>query len=81
MVTHGETGFLYAPGDVEALTSHLRRLLSDPGLRDRFGRAARQRAERTYTSAAVGAATAAAYQRLLTLPAPARVAGLPATAS
>jgi glycosyltransferase involved in cell wall biosynthesis len=69
LVAHGETGLLYAPGDVAALTGHLRRLLLDPALRARLGREARQRAQRRFTPAAVGEATAAAYHHLLGLPA------------
>jgi len=37
IVDHGVTGFLYAPGDVEALGYHLHRLATDPALRKRFG--------------------------------------------
>jgi glycosyltransferase involved in cell wall biosynthesis len=65
LVAHGETGFLYAPGNVEALTDHLRRLMVDPALRARLGGEARRRAQRRFAPAAVGAATIAAYQHLL----------------
>ena len=67
LVTHGENGLLYAPGDVDALTGCLRQLLLDPALRIRLGNAARVRARR-FTPAAVGEATAAAYQHLLGMP-------------
>jgi len=37
IVDHGVTGFLYEPGDVDALANHLHRLATDPALRKRFG--------------------------------------------
>ena len=43
LVVHDETGLLYAYGDVPALSAALRRLLSDPALRERMGQAGRQR--------------------------------------
>jgi glycosyltransferase involved in cell wall biosynthesis len=42
IIREGETGFLVPPGDVNALTSALLRLIQDPGLRRRQGQAARQ---------------------------------------
>jgi glycosyltransferase involved in cell wall biosynthesis len=68
LVSHGETGLLYPPGDVDALTGCLRQLLMDPAFRIRLGNAARERAQRRFMPAAVGEATAAAYQHLLGLP-------------
>jgi glycosyltransferase involved in cell wall biosynthesis len=44
LITDGVNGFLYSPGDVEALSSLLRRLNDDPDLRARLGRAGRKRA-------------------------------------
>lgn len=41
IIRHGETGLLVPPGDPAALTAALRRLLTDPQLRLRLGRAAR----------------------------------------
>lgn len=41
----GETGYLIPPGDVEAMTSRLRTLLTDAQLRQRMGEAGRKRAE------------------------------------
>jgi len=41
LVRHGETGFLYPHGDVDALAEHLRQLAADPALRQRLGETAR----------------------------------------
>jgi glycosyltransferase involved in cell wall biosynthesis len=48
-VVHEETGLLVEPGDVEQLTAALRRLARDATLRQRFGRAGRDRYVSTYT--------------------------------
>jgi len=45
IVEHEETGLLFERGDYAALSFHLARLLDDTPLRERFGQAARQRAE------------------------------------
>ncbi len=42
-VTHGVEGFLVPPGDVECIARHLERLLSEPGLAQRMGEAARRK--------------------------------------
>ncbi|MGI9146215.1 MAG: glycosyltransferase family 4 protein [Chloroflexota bacterium] len=65
MIQHGQTGLLFSPGDVPGLTSALHLLLSDPGLQDRLGERARQRAREVYASDRVGGATAAVYRELL----------------
>ena len=39
IVCHGETGFLVPPNDPISLAGALLRLIKDPGLRDRMGRA------------------------------------------
>jgi glycosyltransferase involved in cell wall biosynthesis len=44
-VLHGETGLLAAEGDRAALAANIRRLLTDAGLRDRLGAAARRHVE------------------------------------
>jgi len=41
----GETGYLIPPGDVDAMTQSLRKLLSDASLRQRLGAAGRKRAQ------------------------------------
>ena len=40
IISHGEDGFLCAPGDTAAMADALDRLLTDPGLRKRMGTAA-----------------------------------------
>jgi glycosyltransferase involved in cell wall biosynthesis len=40
-VTHGETGLLYAPGDVDALAGQIGRLIDSPALAQKLGNAAR----------------------------------------
>ena len=44
LVTHGVDGLLVPPGDVDALSDALRALLQDVEMRQRLGRAARERA-------------------------------------
>jgi glycosyltransferase involved in cell wall biosynthesis len=48
IVVHGETGFLVPPGNVKEFAGSLLMLARDPGLRERLGRQARQRAMRTF---------------------------------
>jgi glycosyltransferase involved in cell wall biosynthesis len=47
-VRHGETGFLFDPGDEAALAAHLRTLLGDAGLRARMSVAARAHMEANF---------------------------------
>lgn len=47
-IVHGETGFLFTPGDESALAAHLRTLLGDPALRARMSLAARAHVERNF---------------------------------
>lgn len=42
LVRHGETGFLYEPGDIQQLTAHIGRLLKDDPLRAYFSQGGRQ---------------------------------------
>lgn len=48
LVVPGEQGFIYRPGDLDALTGHLERLV-DPVLREQLGRAAGQRVRERFT--------------------------------
>ena len=61
LVEDGRTGLLVEPGDAEALRSALERLLSDPELRRRMGRAARARVQRMCSWERVTDETLAAY--------------------
>ena len=49
MIVDGQTGFLIPPREASALAAALRRLLEDRALRDRFGRAGRDRADTTFS--------------------------------
>jgi glycosyltransferase involved in cell wall biosynthesis len=64
-VADGDNGLLVPPRDVPALTTALRRLLADPALRARLGRAGRARAEREFGVERVVEATLAVYRELL----------------
>ncbi|MBI1813304.1 glycosyltransferase family 4 protein [Candidatus Peregrinibacteria bacterium] len=54
LLQNGISGFLFPPGDREALLSHLRRLLDDPAKRRSLGEAARARIEKQFSWAVVG---------------------------
>ncbi|HUF86095.1 MAG TPA: glycosyltransferase family 4 protein [Thermohalobaculum sp.] len=64
-VSHGESGWLYPPGDVTRLTIELDKALSlDPSARAHVGLAARARVHSRYTVAAMQRATLAVYERV-----------------
>ena len=42
MVTNGENGFLFDPGDIEAMTQALKKLCTDANLRDQMGKKSRE---------------------------------------
>ena len=48
LVTHGENGFLTAPGDVASIENHIATLLDSPRLRQQMGVAARRTVESGY---------------------------------
>lgn len=54
LVQNGVSGFLFQPGDREALAAHLRRLIEDPRKRAMMGAAARGRIETTFSWEVVG---------------------------
>jgi glycosyltransferase involved in cell wall biosynthesis len=62
LVVDGETGVHVPPGDVAALRSGLQRLLADPDLRRRMGKAGRARVRERFSWGAVTAATLAVYR-------------------
>lgn len=64
-VVDGETGFLVPPGDPEALSVALARLLRDPDLRVRMGRAGRLRYEGHFGHARMVEQTLAVYREAL----------------
>ena len=59
-VRHGEHGLLTSAGDSHGFAEALRQVITDAGLRERWGRAARQRAEAEFQVEAM----AQAYERL-----------------
>lgn len=71
--THDEHLLLAPSGDARALTSALDRLLTEPGLRERLGAAARRRAGAAFDQRAVAAVSLATYAAV------ARAKGLPWT--
>jgi len=61
IVVDGETGLLVPPGDRPALAAAMQRLIGDPGLRDRLGAIARERAA-SFSPAAIVPRFEAAYE-------------------
>lgn len=49
VVEDGQDGLLVDPGDIDGMTKALRRLVDDPGLRSRFGKAASEKATLRFT--------------------------------
>jgi len=64
-VVDGETGSLVPVGDSDALSAALRRYIADADLRERHGRAARQRVEREFSRERVWNSLSAEYAELL----------------
>ena len=65
VVADGETGLLVPPGDPAALAEAILRVLGDPGLAERLGRAGRDRVQRTFRLEQMVARTDALYRELL----------------
>lgn len=61
----GESGLLFLEDDLEALTAHMARILTDAELRAALAHSGRARALAHFTHAQVAAQTLAFYQRLL----------------
>lgn len=64
LIDDGQTGLLFSPGDAAALAAAMTRM-ADPVVRRALAQRARERVERQHTHAALGAATAAIYERCL----------------
>jgi glycosyltransferase involved in cell wall biosynthesis len=63
-VAHGESGWLYPPGDIARLTVELDKALNlDPSQRAHIGMAARARIHSQYTVAAMQRATLDVYEQ------------------
>jgi glycosyltransferase involved in cell wall biosynthesis len=65
MIVEGESGYLVPAGDVPALAAAMRRLLAQPELREKFGRAGRARA-RLFTAEVAVPHFEQVYRRLVT---------------
>jgi glycosyltransferase involved in cell wall biosynthesis len=65
VVCHGETGFLVPPGNPEAMSDAIGRLLADRALAQRLGEAGRIRAESAFTLEAMVGRLEALYEHLL----------------
>jgi glycosyltransferase involved in cell wall biosynthesis len=61
----GEAGLVFPEGDTAALRDHLARLLGEPELRRRLGRAGRARVLTHYTQAQIAAQTVAVYREIV----------------
>ncbi|OGJ71162.1 hypothetical protein A2454_03120 [Candidatus Peribacteria bacterium RIFOXYC2_FULL_55_14] len=67
LIQNGVAGFLFPPGDREALRSHVRRLLDDPAKCRSLGKAARARIEEYFSWDAIGKQYGQFFQDFLAL--------------
>lgn len=65
VIEHEQTGFLCDPNDVDCMKAIVLGLFHDEALRQRIGRAARERAERLFNRDRIVAQYVAVYRRLL----------------
>lgn len=65
LIQNGISGFLFSPGDREALTAHLRRLLGDPAKQRAIGKAARARIEEMFDWSVVGKRYEELFEKLI----------------
>jgi glycosyltransferase involved in cell wall biosynthesis len=73
VVEHEVSGLLITPGDIEDCATQMERLLADPALRERLGRAARERIERDFALSDALDRLSAIYRRFGVEPRPAVV--------
>jgi L-malate glycosyltransferase len=64
VVVDGETGFIVPPRDHEGMAEAIVRLLKDPALRDRLGRAGRARVQKRFSAGRMIRDTLRVYQRV-----------------
>ncbi len=64
IVREGEEGFLVPPGDVHSLVSAVASLLKNPLLRERMGRASRERVEKDFSLQKMVTRTFSVYKRI-----------------
>jgi glycosyltransferase involved in cell wall biosynthesis len=74
---HGKTGFVIAAGNVEELAQSIKRLISNPQLRQEMGEAGRMRVEQHFTSTKMAAAMLDVYEEMLNQPCRKGVKGVP----
>ena len=67
VVEHGVTGLLGKAGDPEVLEAHLRQLVIEPELRQRFGIAGRRRVERRFDASTMVQRFGSLYRRMARL--------------
>ena len=64
-IEDGETGLLFTPGDVDALTQTLLKMITENDLRQQMGNAARVRALKLFSSETITEKMLALYDELL----------------
>jgi glycosyltransferase involved in cell wall biosynthesis len=64
IVDEGKNGLFFAPGDHAGLRDALRRLITDPALRERMGEAGRKKVAQNYTADAVTGRVIKLYEKL-----------------
>jgi N-acetyl-alpha-D-glucosaminyl L-malate synthase BshA len=69
VVEDGVSGFLHAPGNVDAMAASIRKLISDDKLATKMGAAARERASSKFRREALLPVWEAYYERILSQPA------------
>jgi glycosyltransferase involved in cell wall biosynthesis len=64
-IENGRTGFLYPPGDVDALAQHIRKLAGDATLALELGQRGLSRVRQLFTATRMVHETASLYEELL----------------